>query len=115
MSIRTMLRSTATIQRFTAAATSFSDGGAKTWANLYADIACDIQPVSAHESIALGTEQAFRSHKMFCVPGDITGTTTADRVLFNGRYFEIVGVRDVDELGRLKVLDLLERVGVKVD
>lgn len=57
---------------------------------------------------------------MYCIPGDVVGTTAGCRVFLKPlrsptRYFEIVGVRDTDEIGRLLVLDLLERVGVTVD
>ena len=115
MSIRGMLRSTATIQRATTAATTFSSAGAKTWADLYASIDCDLQPVSAHELAALGREQAYRTHKMYCVPADVSAVTAGDKVVFGTREFEIVGVRDTDSVGRLMVLDLYEVVGVAID
>ena len=116
MSIRSMLRSSATIQRATVAATTFSSGGKKTWANLYLNIDCDVQPVSAHELASLGREQAYCTHTMYCVPGDVPLAAASDKVVFDSREFEIVGPpRDTDSVGRLLAIDLLERVGVAVD
>ena len=115
MSIRTMLRNVATIQSFVTSATTYSSGGTKTWSDRHANVRCDIQPLSAAESIRYSSEQSAVSHKMYCVPGDATGTTAGDRVIFDGRYFEVTGVRDTDEVGRLLVIELLEIPGRTVD
>ena len=118
MSIRSMLRSTATIETPTFAATTYSSGGAVTYANLYIGVDCDIQPVrpiTGRETIALGREQAYQTHNMYCVATDVPLVAASDKVIFGTREFEIVGVRDTDSVSRLMVLDLLERVGVKVD
>lgn len=121
MSIRSMLRSLATIQRATTAATTFSSAGTKTWATLYADVPCDIQPggsrgtPGATETILYGGEQSVVRYRMYCLPAHVPLVTAGDRVLFNGRYFEIMGVRDTDEVSRLVTLDLLEIKGRTVD
>ncbi len=115
MSIRSMLRNTATIQQDVTSATTYSSGGDKTWSDRHTSVRCDIQPLSAAESIRYSSEQLAVSHKMYCVPGDVTGTIAGDRVIFKGRYFEITGVRNIDEVSRLMTIELLEIVGRVVD
>lgn len=115
MSIRSMLRNRATIQQATISATTYSSAGTKTWSTRHSNVKCDIQPLSAAEAIRYSSEQSAVSHKMYCMPGEVTGTVASDRVVFNGRYFEITGVRDTDEIGRLLVIELLEITGRTVD
>lgn len=115
MSLSSLLILTADIERALPSPRTYSTGGTKTWVTIYPDVRCDIQPRNTTDAYALGTEQAFATHRMFCEPADVPGVHEQDRVIYDSRYFEVIGVRDVDELGRLMVLDLLEIKGRIVD
>lgn len=115
MSIRSMLRNSATIQTPTTAATTYSDAGTKTWANLYVGIDADIQPVTSHETTMFGGEQSVVTHIMYCVPADVPAIAAKDKVLFDSREFEIVGVQNTDHVNRLMRIGLVETKGRTVD
>lgn len=103
----------ADVEHATPSATTFSTGGAKTWANLISDLKCRIEPLSAQERLQSQAEGKYRTHRLYCFPADVTAVTEADRVLFDSRYFDIVAINDWRD--RLKRIDLLELPQAETD
>tara|TARA_Y100000310_G_scaffold333913_1_gene412475 strand:+ start:3183 stop:3506 length:324 start_codon:yes stop_codon:yes gene_type:complete len=104
VSIEALLVSTVDIQ--TPTATRDNSGGyEESWANSIVNMPCRIQPVGGNEAFSMGKEGAEISHRVYCVPANIT---ESDRIIFGSRTFRIRAVRDTDELGRLMVIDCIE-------
>jgi len=90
MSIQDLFETTATIQR--AAESQETDGSLKeVWSDLIADVKCSIQALSASERAAYKKLEVVASFKMFILPQG-TDITQKDRVVHNGRVFDIVFV-----------------------
>ena len=90
--------------------TDLQGGQSTTWAT-YANAYALINPVSASEIQFATKIQYRRTHK--CVirqRSDLT-FTTAMRVNFDSRFFQIKGIRKVDEQDFYLMLDLEEGVG----
>lgn len=111
MSIASMLPHVATIQR----ATLTADGGGsqtKACATLYSDVHCCMVPLSARELAARGRGPMDRMVKMYFEPFGQGATEVApqppDRVSWDSRTFEIVGLYNAHEADRLIVAELLE-------
>ncbi len=103
MSIGSLCNKSVVVQR---SAVAVSAAGAyeqifeawKTWS-------VRIQPLSATELEKLGREGTDIGIKIYGVP---IGVQEPDRIIYDGRTFEILGVRDIDELGRLSTVDCVE-------
>jgi len=104
MSIESLLVSAVNVQTPTATRDAYG-GYTESWGNALVDMPCRINPVSGSESFSMGKEGATISHKIYCIPATIT---ESDRIVFGTRTFEIVEVRDTDELGRLMVIGCSE-------
>ena len=101
---------TAQVQRATFAAGTFSTAQTKTWTTVFANVPCRIQPLSARERLEFDRPQEAISHRMY--HAGALAVTAGDRVMFGTRTFNVVGVRNIDELNRLTTIDLLELSGV---
>jgi len=64
-----------------------------------------IQPLTAAELVKLGREATDVGIKVYCEPA---GIQEPDRIVYGTRTFEILGVRDIDEQGRLSTIDCVE-------
>ena len=103
MSIDSLANKSVIVQR---SAVGVSDAGAyeetfetwKTWQ-------VRIQPLTATGLEKLGREGTDIGIKIYGVP---IGVQEPDRIIYDGRTFEILGVRDIDELGRLSTVDCVE-------
>lgn len=104
MSLQTLFNTLADIERVTLENDGMG-GQRETWAVVFTDVACRIQPVRGLEAVLWNKETVTTTHHLYCLPIDIT---EADRVSFDSRIFDIEVVRDIDEQGRLLVLDLKE-------
>ena len=104
MSFKGMLIHRATIRMVT---TAIDDNGCsvETWSDRWPSVRCRIQELSSREVARNRRVELKTTHKMYLEPCELD---TSDRVDFNGRTFEITGKRDVDELGRVMVLELEE-------
>ena len=104
MSIDSLCDKTIIVQR---AVIAVSDAGAyeetfETWKVGKARI----QPLKADELIKLGREATDVGIRLYSsVP---MGIQEPDRIIYNGRTFEVMGVRDIDEQGRLETVDCVE-------
>ena len=83
-----------------------SDTGAyeETFA-VWKTIDARIQPLTAAELTKLGREATDIGIRLYCVPA---GIQEPDRILYGSRTFEVIGVRDIDEQGRLMTVDCVE-------
>ncbi len=104
MSIESLLVSTVNVQTPTATRDSYG-GYEESWGNAIVGLPCRINPVSGTEAFSMGKEGATITHKIYCVPRTIT---ESDRIVFGTRTFDIIEVRDTDELGRLMVIGCTE-------
>ena len=64
-----------------------------------------IQPLTASELIKLGREATEVGIKLYGIPPMIQ---EPDRVIYGDRTFRVIGVRDIDEQGRLATVDCVE-------
>ena len=76
---------------------------------LHSNLPCRINWVRGSERIILGKTTYYRDAKLYC--SYQAGITVQDRVLFNGVYYDIVNVSDVDSLGKYLIIEikLMER------
>lgn len=89
-------------------ATDNQGGQATTWAT-HATVWANVEPISARERQFAGQIQYQRTHK--CTIRYLSTVTSAMRILFDSRYFQIKGVRLPDEQKFLMLLDLEENQG----
>jgi len=103
MSIDSLTDKTITVQRATAIV---SEAGA--YEEVYDTLTtakARIQPLTAAELVKLGREATDIGIRLYCVP---CGIQEPDRIVYGSRTFEVVGVRDIDEQGRLSTVDCVE-------
>jgi len=81
-------------------------GVTHVWTTRYPRMKCRIQAVSGREQVLYKSEKTLVTHKLFC-EGDKT-ITTKDKILFGSREFDIILVRNIDELGHHKEIEMLE-------
>ncbi len=83
-----------------------SDTGAYDEAyTVWKTVKARIQPLTAGELDKLGREATDVGIRLYCVP---CGIQEPDRIGYGGRTFEVLGVRDIDEQGRLMTVDCVE-------
>lgn len=105
MSLKSLMNTSVDVQRPTK--TRGTEGGqSASWPTTYAGLRCRIQPLSAREAVLYGRETEQVTHRMYIDASVIIGIQ--DRVIYSSRTFFVVGVRDTDEQGRLKVVELRE-------
>ena len=96
-----LLIHTATIQAKTTSQTA-----AGTFSATFADratIKCLIQPITLTESNELGRVTKRTGYKMYCMP---TTITESDRVVWDGKTFEVTGIGDASGQGHHLEIDL---------
>ncbi len=103
MSIQSLADKSIIVRRATVGAT---DTGAyeETWAD-WKTVSARIQPLSAGELVKLGREATDIGIRLYCLP---CGIQEPDRIVYGDRTFQVVGVRDIDEQGRLMTVDCVE-------
>ena len=70
---------------------------------LHHNLSCRINWKSGTQRILFNKDTYFRDGKLFCSVVDIT---TEDRVQYGSVIYEIVGMNNVDEVGKFLVLDI---------
>ena len=105
MSFIDLLNSRVKVQYFTEAEDDYG-GLTHTWTTRYSSMKCRIQAISGREQSLYGSEKTVVTHKMFC-EGDKT-LLTRDKILFGTREFNVVLVRNIDELGHHKEVEMIE-------
>lgn len=92
-----------TLQRATASDDGFSSEGTLTWSDL-ATVWAEVSPVSDGERWRAGEVAAHITHRFRIRWSSTTATLTPkDRILYQGRVFDISGVKEID---RRKFLEL---------
>ena len=99
-----MLRSLCTIQRRTDVDDNYMTR-ATTWADVFVNVKCDIQPRSGDELAQYGRVMVDVTHVMYSEPIELR---EKDRVVSGGTTFEVVVVRDIARRGRLYTTGLRE-------
>ncbi len=103
MSLDTLCDKTVTVERPT---TNVTDTGAyEETFGIWKTVKARIQPLSAVELVKLGRQATDVGIRLYCVP---CGIQEPDRIVFGTRTFEVLGVRDIDEQGRLMTVDCVE-------
>ena len=106
MSVESLCVHTITIQRNSAV----SDGRGGTpdnWVTKHKDIAARIRPVGAREQAQWGGTPALLTHIVYVADASLE-ILEKDRILYGTRSFDVLGVRDIDELGRFLTIDARE-------
>ena len=102
------MNSTAHLQRMTM--TSDGAGGrAEAWTTIYSNMPCRIQPMGGSERSIYRTEGVEATDKIFVQP-DYT-FTEKDRIYFGTRIFELLLVRNIDEMNHHQELVARELKG----
>jgi len=90
MAIQDLFETTATIQRATEGQDA-AGGVTEVWADLIVDVPCSIQAQSASERAAYKKLEVVAGFNMFILP-QTEDVTEKDRVVWNGRTFDIIFV-----------------------
>ncbi len=106
MTLASLLVHVVTVSRVTR-----TPDGAGGWtearADVYVDVPCRVQPLTAEEIGAFGTVEAFATHRIYL--GGTADIRADDRLTFGARTFLVAGpARNIDELDRLVTVDALE-------
>ncbi len=103
MSIDSLADKTVTIQRV-----SMAVSAAGAYEETFTDLLTwkvRIQPLTANELVKLGREATDIGIKLYGVPADVQ---EPDRVTYGSKTYRVIGVRDIDEQGRLMTVDCVE-------
>ena len=109
MSINSLADKTIIIQKMsagTADGMGGSSGGA--WASWLTGVKARIQPISGEERLLFAQVQERVTHHFYLEPIASSDITTAHRILYGSRTFDIKTVRDIDEQARLLTIDAEE-------
>ena len=103
MSLDSLCDKTITVER---SSLSVSASGAyeETY-GIWKTVKARIQPLKADELVKLGRQVTDVGIRLYCVP---CGIKEPDRIEFGKRTFEVLGVRDIDEQGKLMTVDGVE-------
>jgi hypothetical protein len=83
-----------------------SGGETETLATVYSAQPCSIQPISTHWLVRYSTRHIDVTHTLFFnVPLTLL---VGDQITYGSRTFQVQGKRDLVELGRVVVVDVLE-------
>ncbi len=95
MSFPSLMNSSMTVDRVTR--TSDGHGGSTpSWAALYTNAPCRLQPMSGEEQIIYDREGVPSTHKLFCET--VYSFTEDDRITINSLIYDVTLVRDIDLL-----------------
>lgn len=75
----------------------------------YAERWAAVEPISGRERLLAAQVQAQLTHRVLLRPLDVT-VSPRDQVAYRGRVLKVEAVRDLEERGRLLVLDCREEV-----
>ena len=103
MSLDSLCDKTITVER-SAVNTTATGAYEETFA-IWKTVKARIQPLRADELVKLGRQATDIGIRLYCVP---CGIQEPDRIVYGGRTFEVLGVRDIDEQGRLMTVDCVE-------
>lgn len=103
MSLDSLCDKTITVER-SSLDVSASGAYEETFA-IWKTVKARIQPLRADEMVKLGRQATDIGIRLYCVP---CGIQEPDRIVYDGRTFEVLGVRDIDEQGRLMTVDCVE-------
>ncbi len=81
-------------------------GVTHVWAPRYTRLKCRIQAISGQEQVLYKTERTPVTHKLFCEGDKIV--RTKDRILLGSREFNVVLVRNIDELRHHLEVEMVE-------
>ena len=105
MSIGSLCVSTVSVERVTR--TDDGKGGwTESWSATAPALPCRIQPLSAAEIARYATVQVEVTHRVYFEGAP--DVIPPDRLIYGTRTFEVKGVRNIDELGRLTTVDCKE-------
>lgn len=93
MSFDGLMNNIMTVQRREVAVSSIGSD-TEIWDTWIADWPCRVQPVSGSERFSLARYNVQVSHIIYC---RWCAITEVDRIVFDGRTFEVRMVRDIDE------------------
>ncbi len=103
MSISSLCDKTVTVER--SGLTVSATGAYEETFGIWKTVKARIQPLKADEMVKLGRQATDIGIRIYCVP---CGIQEPDRIVFGTRTFEVLGVRDIDEQGRLMTVDCVE-------
>ena len=79
----------------------------ESWTTKYSDVAARIRPTSARERQAWGGLPTVASHVIYVADASLT-LLEKDRIFWDGRVFNVLGVRNPDEQGEYLIVDAEE-------
>jgi len=82
-------------------------GRPDNWEALHTSIKARIRPVSARELAQWGGLPTVLTHIVYVADASLE-IREKDRIVYGGRTFNVLGVRDVDELGRYLIINAEE-------
>lgn len=106
MTVESLCIHTITVQENNAVADG-RGGMPDNWIDKHVDIAARIQPLSADERAQWGGIPSLITHRIYVGDASLE-ILESDRIVYDGRLFDIQGVRDIDEWGRFLTIDARE-------
>ena len=87
-------------------ATDGLGGRTESETTLHTDLPCRINWVNGNERIMFNKTTYYRDAKLYC---RVTDITVADRVVYEGIYYDIVNVSNVDNMNRFLTIEMKRR------
>lgn len=106
MSVESLSVHRITIQANSGAADG-KGGTPESWAARHVNVACRIRPTSARERAQWSGLPTIASHVIY-LPDRTLTVSERDRIIYGAREFRVLGVRDVDELARYRIIEVEE-------
>ncbi len=105
MSFLSLLNKRVKVSFYTEAEDDYG-GITHAWTTRYPSLKCRIQAMTGSEQVLYASEKTVVTHKLFC-EGNKT-IATKDRIFFGTREFNVVLVRNIDELSHHLEIEMIE-------
>lgn len=102
--------STITHQRYTLSPDS-AGGNTKAWTTIASGLQAAVLPFEGNEVYDQARLNAEASHKVYMKYADALNIQSSDRLLFDGRVFDVIDPRNIAEANAVMMVEVKEGVG----
>lgn len=106
--MRGLLRHTAEVQALDASGKTVAGTYAPSYSTRIASLSCLVQQKTLQEPIEFRKKTVRVVHRLYCMESDGSAISESDRIIWNSKTLEIVGIKDGGGQGNHLEIDCLE-------
>ncbi len=85
-------------------------GSTTTWANVARRVKGRLRPLTGEELVVAAQTTQEITHRFYCSPKKVSNVVRGCRMIYNSRTFFVEFVREPDEMGVYKMIELSEKI-----